>query len=191
VEAVGQLAQDHGLKLHIDGARIFNAAAALGVPASEIVKKADSVTFCLSKGLAAPAGSVVCGTQEFVSEARRVRKVLGGGMRQAGILAAAGIVALTDMVDRLDEDHQNARKLAQGLAEISGIAIDPTKIRSNILFFEIDKDNLTSEQLTAQLKEYGVRMGPRNPKKIRAVTNYHITKQDIDYTLEIFKKILD
>ncbi len=191
VDAVAQLAQNHGLKLHIDGARIFNAAAAFGVPVSEIVKKADSVTFCLSKGLAAPAGSVVCGTGEFILEARRVRKVLGGGMRQAGILAAAGIVALTEMVDRLDEDHQNARKLAEGLAEINGIAIVPDNIRSNILFFDIEKDDITAEQLTAQLKEQGVRMGPRNPKKIRAVTNYHVTKEDIDYTLEVFRKILN
>ena len=191
VDAVGKLAQKHGLKLHIDGARIFNAAVALGVSVNELVKAADSVMFCLSKGLAAPVGSLVCGTHAFISEARRVRKVLGGGMRQAGIMAAAGIVALNDMVDRLAEDHENAQRLAIGLAELKGVAIDPTKVKSNILFLEIKKDTLTAEKLIAQLKEEGVRVGPRSPKHIRAVTNYHVTKEDIDYVLEVFRKILN
>ena len=190
VDAVGKLAQEHGLKLHIDGARIFNAAIALGVSVSDLVKSADSVTFCLSKGLAAPVGSLVCGTHAFISEARRARKVLGGGMRQAGVLAAAGIVALNDMVDRLAEDHENAQRLAIGLAEIKGIAVDPAKVKSNILFLEITKDTLTAENLIARLKEEGVRVGPRDPKHLRAVTNYHVTKEDIDYALTVFSKVL-
>jgi threonine aldolase len=134
---------------------------------------------------------MVCGTQAFVSEARRVRKALGGGMRQAGILAAAGIVALTEMIDRLAEDHQNARVFAEGLAEINGIAIDPPKTQSNILFFEIKREHLTAEQLVARLMEEGVRVGPRPPKTIRAVTNYHITKDDIDYALGVFRKVMN
>jgi len=188
--SVGKLARSNGLKLHVDGARIFNAAVALGVPASELVKDADSVTFCISKALAAPVGSIVCSTKAFISEARRARKVVGGGMRQAGVLAAAGIVALNEMVDRLAEDHENARRMAEGLAEIDGIDIDPQKIKSNILFFEITRDNLTAETLIAQLKEEGVLLGPRTPRTIRAVTNYHVSKDDIDYALQVIGKVL-
>ncbi|MBW1699282.1 MAG: low-specificity L-threonine aldolase [Deltaproteobacteria bacterium] len=191
VEAVAQLAHSRGLRLHIDGARIFNAAVALGVEARKLVDKADSVTFCLSKGLAAPVGSVICGSREFIQEARRVRKVLGGGMRQAGILAAAGIVALNEMVQRLAEDHDNARRLAEGLAEMNGIEIDPSRIKTNILFFEIKRDDLTSEQLISQLNRQGVRMGARTPKIIRAVTNYHIKKEDIDHALGVLKRVLN
>lgn len=184
METVGEIAKRYNLKLHVDGARIFNAAAAVGVSAAELVHAADSVSFCLSKGLGAPVGSMVCGTQSFISEARRVRKVLGGGLRQAGILAAAGIVALTEMVERLKEDHDNARKLAYGLAEIKGIGIDPTTIKTNIVFFRIDRDGLTPERFAQRLKEKGVKVGPKPPDHIRAVTNHHITSKDIDYALE-------
>ena len=190
MNTVGNLAKRYGLKLHVDGARIFNAAVALGVPASELVEEADSVTFCLSKGLAAPAGSVVCGTREFIAEARRARKVLGGGMRQAGILAAAGILAITEMVDRLFEDHANARKLAEGLAELDGITIDPSKIKTNILFFKINRSDLTPTELAERLKAEGVKVGPKPPDQIRMVTNYHVTSEDIDETLGVFRKVL-
>jgi threonine aldolase len=190
MNAVANLAKRHGLKLHVDGARIFNAAASLNVPAKELVKEADSVTFCLSKGLAAPAGSLVCGSPEFISEARRMRKILGGGMRQVGILAAAGIVAMTEMMDRLTEDHVTAKKLAEGLAELDGIAVDPSKIKTNIVFFRIDRSDLTPAELSERLKVRGVRIGPKPPDMIRAVTNYHVTLEDIDYVLGVLREIL-
>lgn len=133
IRDVAAIARRHGIRLHIDGARLFNAAVALSVPARQLVADADSVSFCLSKGLAAPVGSVVCGSREFIQTARRARKVLGGGMRQAGVLAAAGIVALNEMIDRLAEDHANARRLAEGLAGISGLELDPGRYSTNIV----------------------------------------------------------
>ncbi|RJQ49526.1 MAG: low-specificity L-threonine aldolase [Desulfobacteraceae bacterium] len=184
MDTVGEIARRRNLKLHVDGARIFNAAAAVGASAAELVRHADSVTFCLSKGLGAPVGSMVCGTRDFISEARRIRKVLGGGLRQAGVLAAAGIVALTEMVDRLREDHANARKLADGLAEIEGIGIEPAAIKTNIVFFRIDRPGLTPEEFAKRLREQGVRVGPKPPDHIRAVTNHHISAEDIDYALK-------
>ena len=190
MDAVGEIARRHGLKLHVDGARIFNAAAAVGVSAAELVKQADSVMFCLSKGLAAPVGSVVCGSADFIAESRRIRKVLGGGMRQAGIIAAAGVVALTEMVDRLSEDHANAKKLAMGLAEIADIIIDPDQIKTDIVFFKINRADLTAEALADRLKTEGIKVGPKPSNEIRAVTNYHISSEDIDYTLGVFKKVL-
>ena len=190
MNAVGQIARDHGLKIHVDGARFFNAAIALGIDPSDLAAQADSVSFCLSKGLAAPVGSMVCGTREFVNEARRARKLVGGGMRQAGVLAASGIVALTEMVDRLADDHANAKKLAEGLADTPSIAIDPDQIKSNIVFFELTRQDLTAEQLVAHLDAEGIRMLPVGPQRLRAVTHYHITSDDIDYTLSAFSRIL-
>jgi threonine aldolase len=190
MEAVGQIARDHGLKIHVDGARFFNAAIALGIDPSDLAAQADSISFCLSKGLAAPVGSMVCGSQEFVNEARRARKLVGGGMRQAGILAAAGVVALSQMVDRLADDHANAKKLAEGLASTPGIAIDPDQIKSNIVFFDLIQNGMTAQQLVAQLEAEGVRMLPVGPQRIRAVTHYHIAPEDIEHTLSTFSKIL-
>jgi threonine aldolase len=174
----------------VDGARIFNAAVALGVSAAELVKRADSVQFCLSKGLAAPVGSVLCGSTEFISEARRIRKVLGGGMRQAGVLAAAGIVALTEMVDRLADDHAHAKKLAMGLSEMGSIIVNPDDIQTNIVFLTINRADLSPAELADRLKAEGVRVGPKPPNQIRAVTNYHVTSEDIDYALAAFRKVL-
>ena len=190
IGAVGRIAQRHGLKIHVDGARIFNAAVALNVPVDKLVADADSVSFCLSKGLAAPVGSVVCGRQDFIAEARRARKVLGGGMRQAGVLAAAGVVALNEMVDRLAEDHVNARKLAEGLAEMPGLSIDPATIKTNIVYFEVNRKDMQAEQLATRLNAEGARMLPVGPGRLRAVTHYHITSDDIDYVLEVFSKVL-
>ena len=130
---VADLARSHNIKLHIDGARIFNAAVALGVEVHELVEDADSMSFCMSKGLAAPVGSVICGSKDFINQARGIRKGLGGGMRQAGIIAAAGIVALETMVDRLQEDHTNAQLLAEGIADLPGIVLDPGSIKTNII----------------------------------------------------------
>jgi len=190
MRAVGDIARRHSLKIHVDGARFFNAAVALDVPAAKLAADADSVSFCLSKGLAAPVGSVVCGNHNFIAEARRARKILGGGMRQAGVLAAAGIVALNEMIDRLADDHANARKLAQGLAEMPGVSIDPSQIHTNIVYFEINREDLTVEELVKRLGDNGARMLPVGPGRIRAVTHYHISSDDIDYVLGVFAKVL-
>ena len=190
MRAVGDIARRHSLKIHVDGARFFNAAVALDVPAAKLAADADSVSFCLSKGLAAPVGSVVCGNHNFIAEARRARKILGGGMRQAGVLAAAGIVALNEMVERLADDHANARKLAQGLAEMPGVSIDPSQIHTNIVYFEINRQDLTVEELVKRLGDNGARMLPVGPGRIRAVTHYHISSDDIDYVLGVFAKVL-
>ena len=190
MHSVGELARSYELKVHVDGARIFNAAVALGVDACDLVSKADSISFCLSKGLAAPVGSLVCGTGNFIEKARRARKVLGGGMRQAGILAAAGIVALTEMVERLADDHANAKKLAEGLAGINGVSIDPELVKTNIVFLNITRGDMTAEQLTVQLSDEGLKVLPLGSKQLRAVTHYHITADDIEYALGVFAKVM-
>lgn len=182
--SVGALARRHGLRVHVDGARLFNAAMALGVEARELTVHADTVSFCLSKGLGAPVGSLVCGARDFIAEARRARKVVGGGMRQAGVLAAAGIVALEEMVDRLAEDHAHARQLAEGLAEVPGIRIDPAQIRTNILYFDTEN----AQALVDVLEKGGVRVLSTAPTRIRAVTHHHIRSEDITYALDVFRK---
>ncbi|NNL76101.1 MAG: threonine aldolase, partial [Desulfobacterales bacterium] len=146
--------------------------------------------FCLSKGLAAPVGSVVCGRRDFIAQARRVRKVLGGGMRQAGVLAAAGVVALSEMVDRLAEDHVTAHRLAEGLVQMPGLAIDPGQIKTNIVYFEVKREDITVQELVTRLDEGGARVLPVGPERMRAVTHYHITPDDIDYVLEVFSRVL-
>jgi threonine aldolase len=188
--AVGRLVRQHGLKLHIDGARIFNAAAALGVDVAELVAPADSVTFCLSKGLAAPVGSVVCGDAAFIARARRMRKSVGGGMRQAGIIAAAGIVALTEMVDRLAEDHAHARALAWGLAEIKGLLIDPDAVATNIVYFRVAKTGMDASTMVAQLGASGVFVLPTARDQMRAVLNYHVTLADVQRALAVFSRVM-
>jgi threonine aldolase len=188
--AVGRLAQAHGLKLHIDGARIFNAAAALGVDAARLAAPADSVTFCLSKGLAAPIGSLICGDEDFIARARRARKSVGGGMRQAGIIAAAGIVALTEMVDRLAEDHANAKTLALGLAQIPGLRIDPDTVRTNIVYFRVEKTGLDAPGLVAALQSAGLRVLPTSRDQMRAVLNYHVTGADVQRALAIVSRVM-
>jgi len=190
MQAVGDIARRHGLKIHVDGARFFNAAVALNLAPDKLAADADSVSFCLSKGLASPVGSVVCGSRDFIAGARRARKVVGGGMRQAGVLAAAGIVSLTDMVDRLADDHANARKLAEGLAQMPGLSIELSRVKSNIVFFELNREDLAVEQLLEHLNSHGVRMLPVGPARIRAVTHYHISADDIDYVLGVFAKAL-
>jgi threonine aldolase len=190
MHAVGKLARRHGLTLHVDGARIFNAAVALNVAPSDLVADADSVTFCLSKGLAAPVGSLVCGSRDFIACARRIRKVLGGGMRQAGVLAAAGIVALNDMVDRLAEDHANARRLAEGLAAIDGLKVDLEKVRTDIVYIDITRRGLDAARLVQQLGAAGVRLLPTSAQQMRAVTHHPITADDIGRVRDIFQQLL-
>lgn len=190
-QAVGELAHAHNLKLHMDGARIFNAAAALGVSAQELVAPADSVTFCLSKGLCAPVGSVICGPRDFIARAHRVRKQLGGGMRQAGVLAAAGIVALETIANRLDEDHIRARRLAEGLSEIPGIVLDPGTPFTNMIFCSLGEDvPLDSSQVKALLAERKVRVGKVSPRRFRIVTHYWIRDQEVEQAIAAFKDVL-
>jgi len=193
-EYMGQiraLADRHGLSVHLDGARIMNAAVALGAPPAELTQDVDSVSFCLSKGLAAPVGSLVCGTSQFIREARRNRKLLGGGMRQAGVLAAAGIVALETMVDRLAEDHANARRLAEGLAMLPGVLLDPEQIHTNIVIFGLRPTAISPQQLVAGLAARGVRLNAIGPRQLRAVTHYGIDSEDIDSALTAAKAILE
>lgn len=175
-------ARERGLPVHLDGARIFNAAVALDVPVATLAAEADSVMFCLSKGLSAPVGSMLCGTHAFIAQARRMRKLLGGGMRQAGILAAAGILGLTDMVDRLAEDHANARRLAAGLADIPGLVLSPDAIESNMVFFSVldaGGQPVDTAPFTAAVAEAGVLISGGGDR-IRAVTHYGVSAADVD-----------
>ncbi|MFZ1915089.1 MAG: low-specificity L-threonine aldolase [Dehalococcoidales bacterium] len=182
------LAHRHGLKVHLDGARVFNAAVALGIPAVELTKEVDSVGFCLSKGLSAPVGSVLCGSREFIERARKKRKMLGGGMRQAGIIAAAGIVALETMVDRLAEDHSNARKLAAGLAQIRGIALAQAKVDTNIVIFDLSP-SLPVNQFISKLNSSGVKISRFGTYRFRAVTHRMVDTADIDSALDRMEKV--
>jgi threonine aldolase len=190
MNALGDLAREHNLVVHLDGARMFNAAVRLGVDIKELVADVDSVTFCLSKGLGAPVGSVVCGSREFIAKAHRARKVVGGGMRQAGIIAAAGIVALEKMVDRLADDHTNAAALAMGLAQFSGIVVEDVAVRTNMTYFQVHRDDINAGQLAAQMTERGVRMLALDPTRIRLVTNFHVTDEDVQTALATFGEIL-
>jgi threonine aldolase len=180
MEQVAGAAHGRGLTFHLDGARIFNAAIALETSAAKIAAPADSVSFCLSKGLACPIGSLLCGSRAFVERARRARKMLGGGMRQAGIIAAAGIVALESMIDRLAEDHQNARALAEGLDQIAGVRVRPVARRTNLVIFDTKGDARSARRFAQALGERGVLISPRGPTTFRAVTHYGITRADVD-----------
>jgi threonine aldolase len=179
---VCNLVHTRGLKVHLDGARIFNAAIALGVPAHALVQNSDSVSLCLSKGLSAPVGSLLCGSKNFIERARKFRKMLGGGMRQAGIIAAAGIVALETMVDRLAEDHSNARRLAEGLASIKGITLAQNDIPTNIVMFNLSPE-LSVAEFVEGLERAGVKVGLRDGRPFRAVTHRMVSSSDIDEAL--------
>ena len=187
---VANLAREHNIKMHIDGARIFNAAVAQGVEVQELVEDADSMSFCMSKGLAAPVGSIICGSKDFIDQARGIRKGLGGGMRQAGIIAAAGIVALENMVDRLQEDHTNARLLADGIADLSGVVLDPETIKTNIIYFDLDDAAMESANFLTVLATKGIQFFDTGPRRFRMVTHYGITAEDILYTIDAFKQTL-
>ncbi len=176
--SVAQIAREHHLQVHTDGARIFNAAIALGVPVTDLARHTNSISFCLSKGLSAPVGSLLCGPRDFVAEARRNRKMVGGGMRQAGILAAAGIVALETMIDRLAEDHANAKYLAECLADMPGIRLDPERVQTNIVFFDLER--ITADELADRLAREGVLIGASGEKRMRAVTHHGIARADVE-----------
>jgi threonine aldolase len=186
---VVQLAHSRGLKVHLDGARVFNAATALGVDVRELARDVDSVMFCLSKGLCAPVGSMLCGNADFIAESRRSRKVVGGGMRQAGVLAAAGIVALEQMAGRVGEDHVRAKRLAEGLAEIPGLKVAP--VTSNILYFELtDGVSRTSEDVVKGLAERGVLLMGRGNGRFRAVTHYWIGDKDVEVAIDAMRAVM-
>ncbi len=185
---VCHLAHIHGLKVHLDGARIFNASVSLGVPVHTLTENVDSVSFCLSKGLSAPVGSLLCGSREFVNKARKFRKMLGGGMRQAGIIAAAGITALETMVERLEEDHANAYRLAQGLGQITGITLAQKDIPSNIVLFDLSQ-GLSVAEFVESLKNKGVLVGSRGDNLFRAVTNRMVSAADIDEALAAVESV--
>ena len=184
--AACDLAHRHGVAVHLDGARIFNAALAAGCDVRELTAPADSVMFCLSKGLAAPVGSILAGSTEFIARARKNRKMVGGGMRQAGVLAAAGIVALTEMVDRLAEDHENARFLAEGLAAIPGVTIDLARVQTNIVIFEVSDPASLADRLQAE----GVLSIPFGGRLVRMVTHYGITREDVAAALAVVRRAL-
>ncbi len=190
--AVSELAREHDIRLHLDGARLFNAAIALNVKAEDLARPVDSVSICLSKGLCAPVGSMLCGSEEFIHRAHRIRKQLGGGMRQAGVLAAAGIVALESMVDRLAEDHRRAKVLAQGLAKIPGLFTNPEIPQTNMVFIHLDDITrpLTAKQVEQRLLERGIKVGAVGMWSFRLVTHYWIDDQDIENTLTAFREVL-
>ncbi len=188
--ALCELAHSRHIAVHLDGARIFNAAIALEVDVKELTRNVDSVSFCLSKGLSCPVGSLVCGSTDFIAEARRNRKMVGGGMRQAGIIAAAGVVALEEMIDRLAEDHVNARRLADGLAEIAGLSVDPERAQTNIVYFDLLDDGLQPEQFLAGLREGGVKVSSTGPRRFRAVTHYGIEAEDIEKALAVMHQVM-
>ncbi|MCK5182166.1 MAG: low-specificity L-threonine aldolase [Dehalococcoidia bacterium] len=181
-DEVCDLARTRGLKVYLDGARIFNAAVALGVPACRLTQNVDSVGLCLSKGLSAPVGSLLCGNKDFIERARKFRKMLGGGMRQVGIIAAAGIVALETMVDRLAEDHANATRLAGGLSNIEGITLAQDEIATNIVMFDLSPE-LSSAEFSEGLETGGVKVGFRDGGPFRAVTHCMVSSSDIDEAL--------
>jgi threonine aldolase len=190
LQEIRRIATEHGLAIHLDGARLFNACVATGVPAKEVAAQADSVTFCLSKGLGAPVGSVVTGSRNFIDKARRARKMLGGGMRQAGVIAAAGIVALETMVERLRDDHANARRLAEGLARLPGIEIDPDRVQTNIVIFDMARTDLDAPGLVLKLAGHGVKSFAVGPHRIRMVTHKDVDRTGILYALEVLETIL-
>jgi threonine aldolase len=178
------------LPVHLDGARIFNAAVALGETVAALARPADSVMFCLSKGLGAPVGSMLLGPRPFIDEARVVRKMLGGGMRQAGVLAAAGLIALEESPKRLPEDHANARLLAEGLAALPGVKIDPEKVVTNIVIFDVAETGMTADAICAQLRARGV-LGSGFGSSIRMVTHYDVSRADVETALRELSAILE
>lgn len=191
-KAAADLAHERGLKVHLDGARIFNAAAALGVDVKELTGPVDTVQFCFSKGLSAPVGSILCGPRDTVARARKVRKLLGGAMRQAGVIAAAALVGLETMRERLVEDHVNARALADGLAAIRGVRIDPGRVVTNIVSFEVERTAMDAGELQKVCAEHGLRISRYlgNSPRLRMVTHANVSRADVDAALAIMNAAL-
>nr|POE85006.1 putative low-specificity l-threonine aldolase 1 [Quercus suber] len=190
-DQVGELAKKHGLKLHIDGARIFNASVALGIPVHRLLQAADSASICLSKGLGAPVGSVIVGSNSFIAKAKILRKTLGGGMRQVGILCAAAIVAVQENVAKLEGDHKNAKVLAEGLNKIKGIRVDAASVETNIFYFDIEESSKhTAESLSKYLQQRGILVMLEDPSRVRIVLHHQISESDVQYTLSCFQQAL-
>lgn len=188
IGAVAAVAHGAGTPVHLDGARLFNAAVALRRPVADFTRPVDSVTFCLSKGLGAPVGSLVCGTRELVAQARRVRKMVGGGMRQVGVLAAAGLVALDTMVERLQDDHDNCRRLAEAVAPLPRVRVDLGSVQTNILIFQVDRDGGAPELVTGSAARK-VKIHQIGPRSIRCVTHKDVDRDDIDRAIQAFREI--
>lgn len=190
-DKVGELAKKHGLKLHMDGARIFNASIALGVPVHRLLQAADSASVCLSKGLGAPVGSVIVGSKSFIAKARILRKTLGGGMRQVGILCAAALVALHETVIKLEDDHKKTKMLAEGLNQIKGLRLNVAAVETNIIFFDVvEGAKITAEKLCKNLEQHGILVMQESPVRIRAVLHHQISESDVQYALSCFKQAL-
>jgi threonine aldolase len=190
VREICEGAHARGVPVHMDGARVFNAAVALGIPVREIVAPVDTVMFCLSKGLGAPAGSMVAGPAEVIARGRLYRKRLGGGMRQVGVLAAAGLIALEEMPLRLHEDHANARALAVGMAKIPGVRVDPQTVVTNIVVFDVGESPFTAAELAGRLKARGVLMNPIDERRMRAVTHYDADREACARALEVLAEVV-
>lgn len=189
LDSICDHAHARGLKVHVDGARFFNAVVASGISAARIASKVDTVMFCLSKSLCAPVGSILVGSAKAMDQAREYRKILGGGMRQAGILAAAGLIALEEMPKRLEEDHSNAKFLAEGLAKFPGIALEPSTVTTNIVIFDIKKTGITVPDFVAKSKEQGVLLSGVGGTRIRVVTHNDVSRSDCERALEGLKAI--
>jgi threonine aldolase len=190
IAEISRFARSKGLLVHLDGARLWNASVASGIKPREYARWADSVSVCLSKGLGAPIGSLVAGTKTFIDRVHRFRKMFGGGMRQVGIIAAAGIYALDHHIERLKEDHQNAKRLALGLKEIKGISIEPEYVETNIVIFDIAEFGVTAAQVRDEIKKEGVLIHPFGKTLIRLVTHLDVSKEDIERALKAFRKVL-
>jgi len=187
---VGELAKEHNLSLHIDGARIFNAATALNVSVKDLVAPADSIMFCLSKGLASPIGSVLVGSNKFIKRARHIRKMLGGGMRQVGVIAAAGIISLETMTKRLATDHTRAKKLAEGLKNIEGLILDEGSPATNMVYFNIsDQVTFDEKVLCEKMSKYNILIDWAGPRRIRLVTHYWVDEDAVEKTITAFEEI--
>jgi len=184
------IARNHNIPVHLDGARLFNAAAYLGVDAAQITQYTDSVMFCLSKGMCAPVGSMLAGSKEFIEKARKNRKILGGGMRQAGILAAAGLIALEKMSKRLHIDHENAKYLAERLMSIPGIKLDYKDVQIDMVFFDMEETGISSDKLVDELFKKGIKINGAEGGLMRFVTNNDVTREDIDYTVQCIKELV-
>ena len=186
---VMNLAKKHNLKIHTDGARIFNASTALNIDVRELVQYTDSITFCLSKGLSAPVGSVLCGSEEFIHEARRIRKALGGGMRQAGIIAASGLVALDQSIEQLKIDHSNAQYLAEEINKINYLNIEIDRIKTNILYFSINHESINGSQFVDMMYDKGIKFFEVSKNKFRLVTHSGINHDDVQYVIKMFNEL--
>lgn len=189
IEALSKVTKEYGLRLYMDGARIFNAAVALKVDVREFTRHVDNLMFCLSKGLSCPIGSIIVGDTEFIEKARKIRKMLGGGMRQAGIIAAPGIIALEKMIDRLDEDHRNARLLAEGISKIEGLYIDLRRVQTNIILVDVSGLGVDSNMFIAKLREHGVLASNHSKTIVRMVTHRGIEREHIEKALVIIEGV--